>query len=182
MQEAMKETDNRVLLLQASLGVPVDDPKGGHMSIWDAISTLRAAGLKDSKVTDDTILHIDDLKKHLPHWGTRLSNVSASYLDTIPKINQSLVTVRSRLEHLENGGPSVATNSVSGVGIRVPAKVVPITKGPYVLQSNYELNKQDVDTLLANVNAAMLNGGVGSVAAINNKVDKAIKHLREIEG
>jgi hypothetical protein len=30
MQEAIKDTDNHALLLQASLGVPVDDPKGAR--------------------------------------------------------------------------------------------------------------------------------------------------------
>jgi hypothetical protein len=78
MQEAIKDTDNRVLLLQASLGVPVDDPEGDPMSIWEAIIGLQASGLKKTSSRDEVLLYIKTLKKNLPNWATTLTYMSAS--------------------------------------------------------------------------------------------------------
>jgi hypothetical protein len=148
------------------------------MSIWEAIVGLRATGLKKSSSSDEVLLYIETLKKNLPSWAATYSNMSASYLETIPKINRSLVTVRSRLDTLKYGGHATAANPFSGIGVGVPVPG-PIARGPFVLQSNYESNKQDVNTLFDNINAAMLNG---QRSRINTKVDKAIKRLGEIEG
>jgi hypothetical protein len=102
-------------------------------------------------------------------------------LDTILKINRRLVTVRTRLNALEYGGQAPAANPFSAIDVGVPVPG-PIRGGPFLLQSDYDTNRQDVDTAFANVNTAMINRGVGSIASIDTKVDKAIKHLGEIEG
>jgi hypothetical protein len=103
VQEAMEETNNRVQILQASLGDQVDDPEAGPLSIWEAIKKLRSELGRTSGMSEGNFLRLNELRKKIPNWGTTLENLTASYIDTIPKINRNLVTMRGQIAALKGG-------------------------------------------------------------------------------
>mgnify|MGYP000689046218 CR=1 FL=1 len=90
IQDAIKETDRRVLLLHGSQGVPVDDPLEGPMTIWEAVVYLRAASVRTGNLSNEASSYCNELEKKIPKLSTTLSNLSASYLDLIPKINRKM--------------------------------------------------------------------------------------------
>jgi hypothetical protein len=68
IQEAMQETDNRIQLLQASLGEQVDDSEAGPMSIWEAVTRMRVDAERIGGIGDGSFLYLDELRKKLPNW------------------------------------------------------------------------------------------------------------------
>jgi hypothetical protein len=100
MQDATRETDIRVQILQASPGGQVDDPEGGPMSIWEALARPRTSGSCTTGISDGNFHYLDELRKKLPNWETTLKNMAVSYIDTIPKINRNLVMRKARLATL----------------------------------------------------------------------------------
>jgi hypothetical protein len=113
MQDATREMDIRVQILQASLGGQVDDPEGGPMPIWDPVARLRTLGSCTTGISDGNFHYLDELQKKLPNWGTTLENMATSYIDTIPKINRNLAMMKARLATLESGSSTVRNNPIN---------------------------------------------------------------------
>jgi hypothetical protein len=186
IQEAVQETDSRMQILQASLGDQVDDPEGGPMSIWEAITRLRVDSARIGALSDGSFLYLDELRKTIPNWGTTLENLSASYLDTIPKINRNLVTMRSRLGALEE--TKTPPNPFGSIGIGILSQDLdgngpgPSIDRSYVLQGDFENTKKEIDEAFAVVTAAIKSSGGGGNADLNIKVEKAMLRLGDIEG
>jgi hypothetical protein len=61
MQDATRETDIRVQILQASLGGQVDDLEGGPMSIREALARLRTSGSRTTGISDGNFHYLDEL-------------------------------------------------------------------------------------------------------------------------
>jgi hypothetical protein len=185
MQDATRETDIRVQILQASLGGQVDDPEGGPMSIWEAIARLRTSGSRTTGISDGNFHYLDELRKKLPNWGTTLENMAASYIDTIPKINRNLVMMKTRIATLESGSSTMKNNPFNEIGVGVPPSNNMAPGSSYVLQSNYKILKDEIDAAFTSVNKSLLNqggSGVVGVGVLDEKVDKTIQRLGEIEG
>jgi hypothetical protein len=147
IQEAIQETDNHIQLLQASLGNQVDDLEGGPMSIWEAVAKLRTDTAWTGGISGGNFIYLDELRKKLPNWATPLENLTASYINTIPRVNRSLVTIRGRIDVLEGGTPSSGTNPFSGIGIGTgaPSGSMAAMGGLFVvLQGNFELAKTEI--------------------------------------
>jgi hypothetical protein len=184
MQDATRETDILVQSLQASLGGQVDDPEGGPMSIWEALARLRTSRSCTTGISDSNFHYLDELRKKLPNWGTTLENMAASYIDTISKINRNFVMMKARLATLESGSSTVKNNPFNEIGVGVPpSNMAP--GGTFVLQSDYKILKDEIDTAFTSVNKSLLNkegaGGAG-VGVLDKKVDKTIHCLGEIQG
>jgi hypothetical protein len=61
IQDAMAKTDNRIQILQASLGDQVDDPEAGPMLIWDAIQKLQTELVRTGGTSDRNFHYLDEL-------------------------------------------------------------------------------------------------------------------------
>jgi hypothetical protein len=163
IQEAIQQTDNQVQILQASLGDQADDPEGGPMLIWEAIARLRADVSRTGGIREGSFLYLDRLRKKIPNWGTMLENLTASYIDTIPKINHNLVMMRAKIATLEGSNPAAASNPFSGIGIGVPASsfaavVAPTSGGSFVLKGNSsETTKKEINNAFIAVRATINN-------------------------
>jgi hypothetical protein len=180
IQEAIQQTDNHVQILQASLGKQVDDPESRPMLIWEAIARLRADAARAGAISEGSYLYLDKLRKKIPNWGTTLENLTAGYIDTIPKINRNLMTMRAKIATLEGSTLSGAVNPFSGIGIGVPASTFASAVGPtsgasYVLKGDYENSKKEIEDAFLTMKASIQSSGGGGTGALNVKVDKAIQ-------
>jgi hypothetical protein len=145
IQEIMQETDNRVQLLQASLGEQVDNPEAGPMSIWEAIIRLRIDAERIVGIGDGSSLYLNETRKKLPNWAVTLENLSASYLDTVPKLNRNLVTMGARIGALEGGRVTTNLNPSGGIGLGVPGTDLSglgVGNGAFVLQGDFDNTKR----------------------------------------
>jgi hypothetical protein len=57
---------------------------------------LRAEAARTGSISKGSFIYLDKLRKKLPNWGTTLENLTANYIDTIPKINHNLVMMRGK--------------------------------------------------------------------------------------
>jgi hypothetical protein len=175
MKDATRETDIQVQILQASLRGQVDDPEGRSMSIWEAIARLRTSGSCTTGISDGNFHYLDELQKKLPNWGITLENMAASYIDTIPKINRNLVMMKARIATLESGSAMMKNNPFNEIGVGVPLSNNMPQGGSFVLQSDYDILKDEIDAAFTSVNKSLLNkGGAGGtgVGVLDERVDK----------
>jgi hypothetical protein len=71
------------------------------------------------------------------------------------------------------------------IGVGVPSSNNMPQGGSFVLQSNYDILKDEIDAAFTSVNKSLLNkGGAGGagVGVLEEKVDKTIQRLGEIKG
>jgi hypothetical protein len=187
IQEGLQQTDHQAQILQASIGDSVDDPEGGPMSVWEAICMLRNHVSRTGGICDGNFLYLDELQKKLPNWGTTLENMSASYIDTIPKVNRNLVLMRARLTALEGGGAATNANpfsnlGVGGMGQGTSVVGAPSPAGSFVLQTDFEITKKEISDAFTVVNSTISSGSGNGVGDLKDKVEKTIQRLGDIEG
>jgi hypothetical protein len=140
------------------------------VSIWKAItSRLRVDAERIGGIGDGSFLYLDELGKKLPNWGITLENLSASYLDTVPKINRNLVTMRARIGALEGGQATSNRNPFCDIGLGVPGpdlSGLSAGSAAFVLQGDFENTKKEIEEALLFVNT----------------LDNVMLRLGEIEG
>jgi hypothetical protein len=190
IQGALRGTDAKLQLLGAGIGTKITETEEGPMSVWDAIRKLRADTLLVGGVADGHHLYLDELRKKLPNWSTTLENLAKSYRENLPTIGSNLNSLGQRILSLETRSQSTAPPSNAFFTIGNPP--ASSNGGPAcVAQTEFDQAKADIHEAFTDVKTAIDSlqqsnpGGGGSGGfppGVEQKVDKALKRLGEIEG
>jgi hypothetical protein len=104
IQEAVCDTDAKMQILGAGLGVSITETKEGPMSVWEAVKQLRVKSTIVKEASDGQSLYLDQLKTQLPNWGSTLGNLATSYQQNVPNIGTNLSALGARILSLETKG------------------------------------------------------------------------------
>jgi hypothetical protein len=200
LQVGIRGTDARLQLLGAGIGEALTEGEEGHMSIWEALNSLRTQVSSVTGGLDEQRRLFDAFKAMMPTWKTNFDKMSVSYVKNLPRINTVLHGLSGRIRKLEATAENLlTTESTSSIvnpflGRSGASNINKIGGASGVTQPEFEAMKLNVKDALEEVRTSILDlksSGTSasvstmsdaSVAGMQVQFNKVLERLSEIEG